>query len=53
MLTRNQIAKMFAVTAQTVRLWEKKHLITPCCHINGRPRYNQEDVNQLMNKKRA
>jgi predicted site-specific integrase-resolvase len=51
MLNRKQIAEMFCVTAQTVRLWEKKSLIKPCCHINGRPRYSKEEVNRLMNPK--
>jgi DNA-binding transcriptional MerR regulator len=53
MLTRNQVAEMFCVKPQTVRLWEKKKLITPCCRINGRARYNREDVARLINQKKA
>ena len=42
--TRKQVAEYFRVTYDTVQNWEKKGIIAPFCTINGRPRYNLNDV---------
>jgi DNA-binding transcriptional MerR regulator len=49
--TRKQVAELLLVTSGTVRLWEKKGLLNPQCHVNGHPRYSTEAVNKLINKK--
>ena len=50
-LKRKQVAQIFGVAMNTVRVWERQGLISPCSHINGRPRYTMEEVNRLLNQK--
>lgn len=52
LISRKQIAAHFGVVIKTVENWDKKGLIIPSFTINGRPRYNKEDVlNALVKKK--
>jgi predicted site-specific integrase-resolvase len=51
LLKRKQVAQMFGVAMNTIRVWERQGLITPCCHINKRPRYYRNDLEKIANPK--
>ena len=48
--TRKQFAALLNVTPKTVYSLEKKALIVPATHINGRPRYTQESIVENQKK---
>jgi DNA-binding transcriptional MerR regulator len=49
--TRKQVAALFSVNPLTIRAWERKGLISPKCHVNGRPRYRLADLHHLLTDK--
>ena len=51
LLTRKQVAEIFSVTPKTIKRWQEKKLVTPCCSVNGRPRYDQEALTQSLTSK--
>lgn len=51
--TRKEVASFFGVTTETVYNWEKKEIIHPYCKVNGRPRYNLQDVIEVMAQKKG
>lgn len=53
LVSRKQVAAFFSVTHETVHNWEKKGIIKPFCVINGRPRYQLNDVITEMAKKKG
>ncbi len=52
-VSRREVAQHFAVTPDTVKNWEKKGLVKPSCIINGRPRYELNEVIESVTKSKG
>jgi predicted site-specific integrase-resolvase len=48
LLSRKQVAEMFAVKADTIRKWQNEGKIKLYCQVNNRPRYRIEDLQHLF-----
>lgn len=46
LLTRKEVAEILSVKPDTVKKWQRAGIVTPCCRLNGRPRY---DLNEVIN----
>lgn len=51
LLTPAEAAALFRVTANTVRRWANKGLLTPVFTIGGRRRYRRREVERLLTEK--
>lgn len=49
-VTRKEVAEHFGVSTQSVKSWEKKGLIKPEYHLNGKPRYSKEAIEAMKKK---
>lgn len=45
--TRKEAAELFDVKPRTLWHWEKKGILIPTLHINGRPRYSMQALANL------
>lgn len=52
-VSTKQIAAHFWVVIKTVENWDKRVIIIPSFTVNGRPRYNKEDVINALGKKKG
>lgn len=51
LLTQKEAALLLKVQPDTLRKWGKLGIIKPHCRLNNRPRYLEENVNNLLNPK--
>lgn len=49
--TRKEVAGIFCIRPRTVIKWEKKGIISPTAHFNGRPRYSLDEIERVIKSK--
>lgn len=52
-LTRQDVCKIFGVTARTIIRWEKAGIITPAYYIRTRPKYTLESIRKVPQLKQT
>jgi DNA-binding transcriptional MerR regulator len=53
LFTRGEAAAALGVKSRTVYSFEKKGLLTPVSHVNGRPRYSVESLEAVFTKNKS